>query len=45
MGDQGTNFLMIMMDDLGYADVSWNNPDIITPHLDQLANEGLVFLV
>ena len=39
------NVLIILADDMGYGDVGVLNPDsqIPTPHLDKLANEGLVF--
>ena len=40
------NILFIFTDDLGYGDVSCYNPesDIPTPHVDQLAAEGVRFL-
>jgi arylsulfatase A len=40
------NILLILADDLGQGDLSVNNPDskIPTPHLDQLAAEGMNFL-
>jgi len=38
------NILVIMADDLGYADVGFNgSTDIITPELDRLASNGTVF--
>ncbi|KLU01925.1 N-acetylgalactosamine 6-sulfate sulfatase (GALNS) [Rhodopirellula islandica] len=43
------NILLILCDDLGYADVGFNaahfgvQTDVVTPHLDQLANEGVMF--
>ena len=39
------NILLILADDLGYGDVRCYNPDsqVATPHIDQLANEGLRF--
>ena len=39
------NIVYILADDLGYGDVSALNPDskIETPHIDQLASEGMVF--
>lgn len=40
------NIVFIMADDLGYGDVGFNEgsaPDARTPHLDQLAREGMVF--
>jgi len=38
------NVILIMADDLGYGDVGFNgNEKILTPSLDQLATEGVVF--
>lgn len=39
------NILLILADDLGYGDVGCYNPEskVPTPHLDQLASEGLRF--
>lgn len=38
------NILFILLDDLGYGDVGFNGQDkILTPHLDQLAKEGMNF--
>jgi arylsulfatase A len=39
------NIVIILADDMGYGDCTANNPDskIPTPHLDQLAKEGLRF--
>ncbi|MFG0267563.1 MAG: sulfatase-like hydrolase/transferase [Rhodopirellula sp. JB055] len=43
------NILLILCDDLGYADVGFNAAhfgvptDVVTPHLDQLAKEGVMF--
>lgn len=38
------NFLVILCDDLGYGDLScYGHPAIKTPHLDQLASEGIRF--
>ena len=36
------NIILIVADDLGYNDVSWHNPDMVTPHLDALATEGVI---
>lgn len=38
------NILVIMVDDLGYADLSaYGSTDLETPHLDQLVSEGMRF--
>ena len=38
------NFILILADDLGYGDVSYQGaPDIETPNLDQLADDGITF--
>jgi len=39
------NILFILADDLGYGDVSCYNPEskVSTPHLDQMAKEGMRF--
>jgi arylsulfatase A len=39
------NIVYILADDLGYGDVSANNPEskIKTPYLDKLASEGMRF--
>ena len=31
---------MLLADDLGWNDVSWHNPAMVTPHLQQLASMG-----
>ena len=36
------NIVFIVADDLGYNDVSWHNPDILSPNLARLAKEGVV---
>jgi arylsulfatase A-like enzyme len=42
---QQPNIIYILADDLGYGDLSAFNPEgkINTPHLDQLAKEGMMF--
>lgn len=38
------NILYIILDDLGYGDVGFNGQDkIMTPRIDQLAKEGIIF--
>lgn len=43
--NRSPNILFIYLDDLGYGDVSFSNPDskIFTPHIDRLAREGMAF--
>jgi arylsulfatase A-like enzyme len=39
------NFLLILTDDHGYGDVSaYRQADVQTPHIDSLADEGMLFL-
>src|SRR5215211_2281285 len=39
------NFLFILADDLGYADVAcYGRPDLKTPDIDRLAKQGVRFL-
>lgn len=38
------NIILIMSDDQGWGDVGFNgHPDIKTPHLDEMANQGMKF--
>lgn len=37
------NFLVILTDDQAYRAIGYNNPYIKTPHLDQLAAQGIIF--
>jgi arylsulfatase len=41
--DQRPNILLIVADDLGYADLGSYGSDISTPNIDALASEGLLF--
>ena len=36
------NLVIVLADDLGFSDVGWKNPNLITPHLDALASAGVV---
>ncbi|KAF0296121.1 Arylsulfatase I [Amphibalanus amphitrite] len=36
------HIVFILADDLGYNDVSWHNPDILSPTLEALAREGVI---
>ncbi len=36
------NILLIVADDLGWADVGFHGSPIGTPHIDQLANQGII---
>jgi len=35
------HLIVILADDLGWNDVSWNNPDMHTPNIQQLADQGI----
>lgn len=45
-GGKKPNILVIIVDDLGFNQVGFranpNNSDVVTPHIDQLAGEGIV---
>jgi len=46
IGQEQPNVVFIICDDLGYGDVQCLNPEhgkIKTPHVDQLASEGMIF--
>ncbi|XP_067672380.1 arylsulfatase B-like [Haliotis asinina] len=36
------HIIFIVADDLGWSDVSWHNPNMITPNLEKLARSGLI---
>ena len=36
------NILLLLADDLGYNDVSWNSGPVVTPNLANLAREGVI---
>ena len=35
------NIVFFMADDLGWNNVGWHNPDMLTPHADALVKEGI----
>lgn len=35
------NIVFIIADDMGWADIGYHDPEVLTPHLDQLAEEGI----
>jgi len=43
MADERPNILLIVADDLAYADLGSFGSDIITPNIDKLAAEGILF--
>ncbi|XP_042860608.1 arylsulfatase B-like [Penaeus japonicus] len=36
------HLILIVADDLGWNDVSWHNPQVLTPHLENLARGGVI---
>ncbi|ROT79268.1 Arylsulfatase B [Penaeus vannamei] len=36
------HLVLIVADDLGWNDVSWHNPQVLTPHLEDLARTGVI---
>ncbi|KAK7075127.1 hypothetical protein SK128_003935 [Halocaridina rubra] len=36
------HLILIVADDLGWNDVSWHNPSVATPHLEELARGGVI---
>lgn len=44
IAQQKPNFIIIYVDDMGYGDIGINgNPNILTPNLTKMANEGTIF--
>ena len=39
---QQPHIVLIVADDLGYNDVPWHNPTILSPHLHDLAKAGVI---
>ncbi|XP_052070566.1 arylsulfatase J-like isoform X1 [Mytilus californianus] len=35
------HIVLIVSDDQGWNDVSWHNPEVLTPHMDKLAKQGV----
>lgn len=43
-GQQPPNIILLFCDDLGYGDLhAYGHPTIATPHLDQMAQDGMLF--
>ena len=42
MLEAAPNILMITVEDLGWGDVSWNNPEVIMPNIATLASSGVI---
>ena len=42
-GSERPNIVLILVDDMGYSDAGFVGGDIDTPHIDRLAEEGVVF--
>ncbi len=40
---QKPNVVVILTDDQGWADIGYNNPNVYTPNLDELARDGAIF--
>ena len=36
------NVILVLADDIGVNDVSWNNKNAKTPHMDSLARDGVI---
>ena len=36
------NILYVLADDLGHGDVSWNNPNMVTPNLEKYGRRGVI---
>ncbi|XP_066985391.1 arylsulfatase B-like [Macrobrachium rosenbergii] len=40
--DSRPHVILIVADDLGWSDVSWNNPNVVMPHMHDLAMNGVI---
>jgi len=40
-GSQAPNILLVVSDDHGFGDVSWQSPEVVTPNLERLARAGI----
>ena len=36
------NIIVILADDLGFEDIGYTNPDVLTPNIDDLARNGVI---
>ena len=36
------NIIVILADDLGFEDIGYTNPDVLTPNIDELARNGVI---
>merc|ERR1712137_56534 len=36
------NIIVILADDLGFEDIGYTNPDVLTPNIDELARDGVI---
>ena len=36
------NIIFVMADDLGFNNIGYHNPEIFTPHIDELARAGII---
>ena len=41
-GSSPPHIIVFLADDLGYNDISWHNPHVLTPHLQDLADDGVI---
>ncbi|XP_064099361.1 arylsulfatase B-like [Macrobrachium nipponense] len=42
VAEKRPHVILIVADDLGWSDVSWNNPNVVMPHMDALAKNGVI---